>query len=181
MGFQPAVFLQCGAGVPGEMYNTYPHQAASYIINSGSAANNIIGSTVCTITSQSAVEPGNVGQNIIAAGGTGIFAGFLVDPKNIALFGTGGAPLAPTLVVPNFTQVECLTMGSIWVTLPAAAAIGDVVIFSQATGQISTITPTTAVPGGSTYANAVVSFFPVAGAGLAVVTVDPQQNPYVHQ
>ena len=171
-GFQTAVFLQQGAGVPGERYNSYPHRAQSYILNSGSAANNIIGSTCCTITS----------QGLVAAGGTGIFAGFLVDPKNIALFGaSGGNPLSPTLTVPNYTQVECLTEGSIWVTLPGAAAIGDVVIFNQTTGQISTQTPSTVLAGGYSFANAVVDYFTVAGAGLAVITVTPQQNPYVHQ
>lgn len=169
MGFQSAVQLQMGFGVPGELYNDGPVRAESFIINSGSAANNIIGSTCCTITS----------DGLVAAGGTGIFAGFLVDPKNIALFGTSGVPLNPTLTVPNYTQIECLTMGSIVVTLPAAAAVGDVVIFNQTTGQISTITPTTAVPGGSTYANAVVDYYSPTAAGLAVITVTPQQNPYV--
>lgn len=179
MAFQTAVYLQQGAGVPGEIYSSYPHRAQSFIINSGDAANNIIGATCCTITGRSPVNPGNVGQNIVAAGGTGIFAGFLVDPKNIALFGTRSAPLAPTLTVPNNTQVECLTEGSIWVTLPGAAAIGDVIIFNQTTGAISSQAPATSVPSGSTYAQAVVDYFPVSGAGLAVITVTPQQNPYV--
>lgn len=169
--FQSSVFINAGAGVPGEFYSDTPHRTQSFIIDSTDPTNNIIGSTCCTIVSQGIAE----------AGGTGVFAGFLVDPKDIALFGSGGLPLSPTLVVPNFTQVECLTEGSIWVTLPGAAAIGDVVIFDQTTGQISTITPTTALPGGSSYAFAVVDYFTVTTAGLAVITVTPQQNPYVHQ
>ena len=171
-GFQTTVFLQQGAGVPGELYNSYPHRTQSYILNSGSAANNIIGSTCCTLTS----------QGLVAAGGTGIFAGFLVDPKNIALFGApGSTPLSPTLVVPNNTQVECLTESSIWVTLPAAAAIGDVIIFNQTTGQISSQIPSAALSSGFSFANAVVDYFTVTAAGLAVITVTPQQNPYVAQ
>lgn len=169
-GFQSTVSLQQGFGVPGEFFSDSPHRAQSYILNSSSAANNIVGSTCCTLTS----------QGLVAAGGTGIFAGFLVDPKNYALVGAGGIALAPTLVLPNYTQVQCLTEGSIVVKLPGAAAIGDIVIFDQTTGQISTITPTTAVPGGSSYAYAVVDYFTVSGAGLAVITVTPQQNAYVH-
>lgn len=170
-GFQSTVFLQQGFGVPGERFNSSPMRAQSYIINSGSAANNIIGSTCCTITS----------QGVVAAGGTGIFAGFLADPKTIALEGVSGNALGATLVVPNNFQVECVTMGALVVTLPGAAAIGDVVIFNQTTGQISTQTPSTAVPSGSTYAQAVVDYFTVSAAGLAVVTITPQQNPYVAQ
>jgi hypothetical protein len=174
MAFQSSVFIFQGFGVPGELYTDSPFRVQSYILNSPSHPEyNIIGATCCTIVSEGNVE----------AGGTGIFAGFLVDPKDQALLGTlGGGSLAATLTVPNFTQVECLTMGSIVVTLPAAAAIGDVVIFNQTTGAISTITPSTALPGGSSYANAVVDYYTVpTGGGLAVITVTPQQNPYVAQ
>jgi hypothetical protein len=169
--FQSSVFVNAGGGVPGEFYSDVPHRTQSFIIDSSNAGNNIIGSTCCTIVSQGIAE----------AGGTGIFAGFLVDPKDVALFGSGGQPLNPTLVVPNETQVECLTEGSIWVTLPGAANIGDIVMFDQTTGQISTQAPNLALPGGKSYAFAVVDYFTVTGAGLGVITVTPQQNPYVHQ
>jgi len=166
MPFQSAVFINQGAGVPGEQYSDGPWRAQSYQINSDSAANNIIGKTVCSITSEGVCKAGNTG-------GTSVIAGLMVDPKNIALFGTGGIPLAPTLTVPNFTQVECATMGSYWVTLPAPAAIGDWVIYDETTGAISTVTPGTALPGGSQWANAVVDYFTVSVAGLGVITLNP--------
>lgn len=173
MAFQSAVYLQQGFGVPGELFNDSPYRSQSYILNTADHPEyNIVGATCCTITSQGNAE----------AGGTGIFAGFIVDPKVYALQGTvAGGSLAPTLTIPNYTQVELLTMGSIVVTLPGAAAIGDVVIFNQTTGAISTQTPSTALPSGYSFANAVVDYFTVAGAGLAVITVTPQQNPYVAQ
>lgn len=173
MTFQTTVALQQGFGVPGELFNDSPWRSQSYILNTTSHPEyNIIGATCCTITS----------QGIAQAGGTGIFAGFIVDPKVYALEGTiAGGTLAPTLTLPNYTQVELLTMGSIVVTLPAGAAIGDVVIFNQTTGAISTQTPNSALPSGYSYANAVVDYFTVAAAGLAVITVTPQQNPYVAQ
>lgn len=166
MGFQSSVFINQGSGVPGEQYSDGPWRAQSYQINSASAANNIIGTTVCSISSEGVCQAGN-------AGGAFIIAGLLVDPKNIALFGTGGIPLAPTLTVPNFTQVECATMGSYWVTLPAAANIGDWLVYDETTGAISTVAPGTSLPGGKQWANGVVDYFTVSGAGLGVVTLNP--------
>jgi hypothetical protein len=166
MGFQSEVFLQQGFGVPGEQYSDGPWRAQSYSIDSTDATNNIIGATMCSITGQGVCAAGNTG-------GTAVFAGLLVDPKDIALFGSGGIPLNPTLTVPNFTQVECATMGSYVVTLPGAAAIGDWVIYDQTTGAISTVAPGTSLPMGSSWGNAVVDYFTVAGAGLAVITMNP--------
>lgn len=163
MSFQSTVSIQQGFGVPGELYTDGPARAESFTINSASAAYNIIGATICTVTS----------QGFCAAGGVGAFAGLLVDPKNIALFGAGGIPLAPTLVVPNFTQVECASMGSYVVTLPAAAAIGDYVVYNTTTGAISTITPSTPLAGGTAFANAIVDYYTVGAAGLAVITMSP--------
>ena len=165
MSFQSSVFIQMAAGVPGEQYSDGPWRAQSYQINSALASYNNIGESACTITSQGVCQAGS--------GGTLGFAGILVDPKNIALFGVGGIPLNPTLNVPDFTQVECATMGSYWVTLPAAAAIGDLVIYDNTTGALETIAPAAALPVGKTFANAFVDYFTVTVAGLAVITLDP--------
>jgi hypothetical protein len=165
MPFQSSVFINQGAGVPGELYTDGPFRVESYTIQSASAAYNIIGATACTKTSQGFCQAGSAG--------TLGFAGILVDPKSVALFGSAGIPLNPTLTVPNFTQVECATEGTYWVTLPAAAAIGDYVIYDNTTGALSTITPSTPLPVGKTFANAVVDYYTVSGAGLAVITITP--------
>ena len=166
MGFQSTVAVQQGFGVPGELFTDSPYRAETFTIVSASSSLNIIGATCCSVTAQGIAAAGN-------AGGALPFAGFLVDPKDVALFGTGNQPLAPTLVVPNNAIVECLTMGTIIVTLPAAAAIGDNVIYDNTTGAISTIAQGVALPSGKSFANAVVDYFTVAAAGLAVVTVSP--------
>lgn len=165
MAFQQTVYLQQGFGVPGELFTDGPYIALPYTINSAEAAYNIIGATVCTVTSQGFCQAGS--------GGSYGFAGFLVAPKDQALFGTGGQPLSPTLTVNNYDVVECLTMGAIIVTLPAAANIGDYVVYNNTTGAISTITPSTPLASGTTFANAIVTEFTVSGAGLAVITVNP--------
>ena len=166
MAFQSNVQINQGAGVPGEQYSDGPWRAQSFTINSALSSYNNIGSTMCSVTSQGFCAAGN-------SGGTAAFAGLLVDPKDIALFGTGGAPLSPTLNVPDFTQVECATMGSYFVTLPGAAAVGDWVIYDNTTGEISTVTPGTALPVGKSWGNAFVDYFTVTGAGLAVITMNP--------
>jgi len=165
MAFQSTVSIQQGFGVPGELFSDSPYQAQTYTIVSALASYNIIGKTCCTITSEGLCQAGSAG-----AGG---FAGFLVNPKVVALYGTAGEPLAATLTVPNQTIVELLTMGVIVVTLPAAAALGDLVVYDNTTGAIQTIAPAAALPVGKTFANAIVSYVTVAGAGLGVVTVNP--------
>ena len=168
MSFQSTVSLQQGFGVPGELFTDAPYIALPYTIYSDSHPEyNIIGATCCTVTSQGFCQAG--------AGGTLGFAGFLVDPKDQALFGSGGVPLNPTLTVNNYDIVECLTMGTIIVTLPAAANIGDYVVFDNTTGAISTISPTTPLASGTTFANAQVTYYTqgVSGSALAVITVNP--------
>jgi hypothetical protein len=166
MSFQSSVAIYQGAGVPGEQYSDGPWRAQSYTINSASAAYNVIGATVCSISSQGFCQAGN-------AGAAYVIAGLLVDPKDVALFGTGGIPLAPTLTVPNYTQVECATMGSYFVTLPGAANIGDWLVYDETTGALSSVAPSTSLPSGKQWANGVVDYFTVGGAGLAVVTLNP--------
>jgi hypothetical protein len=164
MGFQSTVSIAQGFGVPGELYTDAPHKAQSFILESALATYNIIGATAFTVTS----------QGIAAAGGTNPFAGILANPKVAPLQGTlAGGSLAPTLVLPNEAQADIVSMGDLIVTLPAAAAIGDLVVYDNTTGALSTIAPGAGLPVGKTFAQAKVSFFTVAAAGLAVITLNP--------
>ena len=165
MSFQSTVFLQQGFGVPGELFANSPRNGQSYIINSASAAYNIFGYGF-SITSQGNAAAGN-------SGGTAVFAGILSNPKGSALDGVGGNPLAPTLTLPNYAQGELLTQGSIVVYLPAAAAIGDFVLYDQTDGHLTTVAPGTSLPGGKSWAYATVDYFTVTAAGLAVITLKP--------
>lgn len=132
MPFQSTVFAQQGSGVPGEMATNSPWIAQPFTIDSTVGVDNVVGGVMCSIT----------GEGVCAAGQPtdGLpFAGLLVDPKAIALFGTAGNPLAATMSVPNGAVVECATMGTFFVTLSGPANIGDRVIFSRLTGEISTL------------------------------------------
>ncbi len=163
MSFQSAVFLQQGFGVIGELFTDGPRRAESFILNSADAAYNVFGRAF-TVTS----------EGVAAAGGTNPFAGILVNPKGQVLQGTaGGGSLAPSLVLPNYAQGELLTMGSIIVSLPDVAAIGDLVVYDNTTGALTTIAPSANLPVGKTFAQAKVDYFTVTAAGLAVITLSP--------
>lgn len=160
MAFQSTVSLNQGFGVIGELFDNGPSRAQPYTLVSASAAYNVFGSAF-TITSQGVAAAGNTG--------TAVFAGILGNPKTNPLFGAGGIPLNPSLTLPNYSIGELIFEGEMIVTLPGAAAIGDLVIYDNTTGVLSTITPVTALPMGKSSAHAVVSRYTVTGAGLAVI------------
>lgn len=157
MSFQSSVLATQANGIIGEVAFEGPTRAQPYTIVSGDAANNVFG-RVFTVTS----------EGVAAAGGSGAFAGILVHPKASVSYGSASGPLAPTSTLPNNAQGECLTMGEVWVAAPGAAAIGDAVKYTTATGVIGF-----GAPGGGELAvpNARVSHFTVSGAGMACITL----------
>jgi len=165
MGFQTAVYADQAIGIPGTRYDDSPLRALSYIINSASAAYNIIGATAMTVTSDGIAQAGS--------GGTRGFAGILANPEIQALFGAGGVPLNPSLTLNNGIVAACVTMGRIFVTLPAAANIGDLVVFDNTTGALSTVAPGAGLPVGKTFAQSQVIRYTLSGAGVAVIEIDP--------
>jgi len=182
--FQQSIYRVSGAGVPGEAYNDSPSRVQPFSLNSTDPTKNTFG-TAFTVQSEGIAQSGNVAGNKV-------YAGILVNPKGSALY---GQVVNATLTLPNGAVAELATMGSWWVTLPAAAAIGDVVIYDNTTGALSTIAPGVALPTGKSPAFANVDFFTVSGAGLAVITMttlpgvpvpagfagiytDPAGNPY---
>jgi hypothetical protein len=97
MGFQTAVNVELGAGLPGTLYDDGPVRAAPYELNSAQASYNVIGATAFTVVSG---DPGNnAASGVVAAGGTGSFAGILMNPKVYANYGTTAGPLAVVPVV----------------------------------------------------------------------------------
>lgn len=158
MGFQSTVSLNQGFGVVGELVFDGPVRAEPFILNSADAAYNVVGRAF-TVTS----------QGVAAAGGTGAFAGIMVNPKHYASYGTtAGGTLAPTLTLANNATAEMLRMGEIIVSLPGAAAIGDAVKYNTTTGVLGTGAPGA---GEAAVPNAKVSRFTVSGAGLAVIVL----------
>lgn len=164
MGFQSTVSLEQGFGVAGEVFDNGPFRSQPFIIVSDDAADNVFGRAF-TITAEGKAEAGK--------DGTQVFGGILINPKEHASVGTvAGGPLAPTLTLPNNTVGELLSEGSVIVSLPATANIGDLVYFTNATGALTTTAPGAAAPGASTLIEgAYVDRFTRTGAGLAVITL----------
>lgn len=162
MSFPNVVRADQATGIPGEFALDGPHRAKPAILVSPDAANNIVGARYCTMTA----------EGVARAGGTGALGGILANPKVYASYGTvAGGPLAATMVLPNNLNVELVySTPGIFVALPAAAAIGDEVIYNTTTGALATQAPGATPPGGSARVpNAFVDHRTVTEAGVGVI------------
>ena len=160
--FQSTVNINLGFGVVGELIQEGPQRADSLTLD------NVGGTIGYAFTKSNTTNVASVG-GVIAAGV--VFAGILANPKVYASFGAvGGNPLDPTLFIGPNQQGEFVTMGTIVVALTGSANIGDLVQYSQTTGQLSAIAPT-ATPGAgfALVPNAVVWNFPTSAAGLVAI------------
>jgi len=166
MAFQSTVFINQGAGIQGDKYSDSPWRAQSFTLRSSNEADNIIGAAMYTKTSEGIAEAGS--------GGVNGFAGLLVNSKVYANAGTvSGGTLDASVVLKNETQAELATMGQFWVILPAAAAIGDLVVYDNFTGALSTIAPAAALPAGTSFGFAKVDVREVTAPGLAIIEMSP--------
>ena len=142
--------------VVGEFYATGDRITQGYILNSATEALNVVGSVVTQVAGK---------DNEAGVAASTVFAGIICSPKSLAKEG-----LAPQATIENGTPVEVAKSGFLGVKLPAAAAIGDYVYYSDTTGALVTgkrdAAPTaghTRLPGGT------VEYFNVAGEGAAVI------------
>lgn len=125
MPFPSTVISDLRSGVVGEVSFDAPYTGISAVVNSGSAANNVFGRAFTYV--DESVET-------IGAGGTGLFAGILVNPKAFAVTSVEST----TDTVPNGTPVEVMREGECYVllTVGTAVTIGDGVFFVNATGEL---------------------------------------------
>lgn len=165
-GFQQApVQFFSGFGVPGEFYDDGPQRTEPFLLQSSDATQNLFGRAY-TVVSQGIAQVGNPTT-------TGIFAGYLVNPKAHASFGTlSGGPLAATLALQNNVDAEFCIFGSIIVSLPASANIGDHVVYDNTTGALSTVAPNVSIPSGKSDGFATVRRFTISGSSLAVIDIN---------
>jgi|SRR5690606_27917801 len=135
--FQQTVRNLLADGIVGESAYDGPRRAAPFILRSEDAANNVIGRAFTVLS-----------EGVARAGGTGVFAGILANPKVYATSGTAaGGALAPTMVLPNEVSAELVTMDILNVALGGPANIGDLVQYDVETGELSTISAGATVTG----------------------------------
>lgn len=103
---------------------------------------------------------------ITASGGTPrVLAGILANPKQYASIGTTAGTLTPTLNLPDNSQGDFLTMGTVVAYLNSAGNIGDAIYYNVNTGALYAATGNTL----ATLPNAAVYRYPTAAAGLVAV------------
>jgi hypothetical protein len=166
MTFQSTIPYDFAYGVPGDLRFDGPLRVSTGLINSASAAYNIVGATYFT-TNQSAgtVQAGN------PASGTVVGYGILCNPKAYASFGNStNGPLGPTMTLANFVQAEFINMGFVVVTVPGASNIGDIVEYNNTTGALKTLAPGSSADSGFTLIpNAEVWDAPQTNSGGGIV------------
>lgn len=158
MTIQTTVSLQQGFGVPGELMTDSPHRAQPFtIVTTDHPEYNVMGRAF-TVTD----------QGFATAGGTGVFAGLLVGPKEQANYGVDGNTLGATLTIANNVVGECCTMGEVIVSLPGAAGIGDLVTYDTSTGELDTVTNGSAFTGATSTTTLTVTGFTAGGAPIGI-------------
>lgn len=129
--FQTTVNLTQAFGVPGEIVYDGPIISKPWQLISTPQLN-VIGATAYTINTPATDTASGIAQ----AGGTGIFCGVLACPKSYANF---SGSLSPTLTLGDDTVAELVTTGQMLLTLANASNPGDLVVFDQTTGALSTV------------------------------------------
>ena len=149
MAFQSNVRQFMTSGVVGEVVLDGAVRSRGVILNSVNEANNVVGRALT-------YSAANADGVRVEAGGTGVFAGILTHSKQYAALGTqAGGALAPTLTIPNNSQVEATYFATgVYVELTCtqnqAINIGDKVAFNQTNGVLIAFPANQTAPAGHT-------------------------------
>ena len=125
MAFPSSVISLLVSGIPGEIAFDAPYTGITAIVDTTTEANNVFGRAFTYKTES--VES-------VQAGGTGLFAGLMVNPKAHAI----NTLAATTDSVSNGRVAEFCVKGEVYVLLSVGTAvtIGDAVYFVNATGAL---------------------------------------------
>lgn len=154
--FQKTIRYDQTFGVPGELAKDGPSRVRPGLLQSDDPLKNIVGATFYT-------QPSGGGP--VRAGGTGVPAGFLCNPKAYPGYGTlAGGPLAPTLILPNNLNGELLQMGyMIALVTNALVLLNDEVFYDSVSGALTTQAGSVAFTASQTTTVVTVTGTPVGG------------------
>lgn len=162
---QSVVRYDYGYGIVGESRKHSARRSKAVLLNSTDATHNVVGRAVTY----------NADNKTVGAGGTGVFAGLISNPKQYAQRGTAaGGPLAPTMTLPNNTIIEAVESDYAFVAVVTNnnAKVGDYVVFLQADGTLQTVNQGAALPAGTTQIHgAMVDDVPGNTAGLCSISL----------
>lgn len=125
MAFPSSVISDLVSGIPGEIAFDAPYTGITAIVDTTTEANNVFGR---------AFTYKNEAVESVQAGGTGLFAGLMVNPKAHAI----NTLAATTDSVSNGRVSEFCVKGEVYVLLSVGTAvtIGDPVFFVNADGTL---------------------------------------------
>ena len=125
MAFPSSVISDLVSGIPGEIAFDAPYTGITAIVDTTTEANNVFGR---------AFTYKNEAVESVQAGGAGLFAGLMVNPKAHAI----NTLAATTDSVSNGRVSEFCVKGEVYVLLSVGTAvtIGDPVFFVNATGAL---------------------------------------------
>jgi hypothetical protein len=125
------------ANIPGNIADTFEPLINSLILNSGEPRNNLMSRGF------SYVSPG-----VAQAGGSYDyrFAGYLVNARGSALYGTPSNRYGSSLLVPNGKQGQIMFSGAFFATYNEAVTVGDHVWVSVIDGSLLILPPDSAEP-----------------------------------
>lgn len=123
MALQSTVNKQLAAGMEGEFYDNSPRRVTTYAGYGTQSADAKIGAAFTL----DALKEGKAN-----VGGSGVFAGIAVNPKEYATYNNFNA----TLVIPSGVAVQLCTFGHIYVRVAADTTAGQVAFFSTTDGSI---------------------------------------------
>lgn len=184
MPFQKIVNRAYTTGFVGEFVRTGPRRVrVGRLIANSAGAPNRIGRAVGYVSDLSIV--GSAGSHTLAADdaalrvGDPLFAGLMIHPKHYALSGTSGNALAPSLDLPNGSEVEVAYMatGLVVELVNAGTAVVDVK-FGWGLSYVSSATTAEQNPL-ALQLGTIVPFDPATGvaAGLTIIPNARVLNP----
>lgn len=138
--FQQTININQPLGYAGELAFSGPTRALPYNLVSTPQVNAI--GNAFTVVNGANPDPaaGSANAGTAKVGGTGVFAGILVNPKEYASFGGVAGPLAATYNLPENAIGILMTMGIILVNISnTTASVGDLVYFDQTTGALTSV------------------------------------------
>ncbi len=146
--FQQTVNVYNPLGIAGEIAFSGPQRSKAANIYSAGVPNYF--GFAYTLSNPATAEPSLAAPNGATAtvGGTGVFAGIMTGVKQAYLSGTtAGGPLGATLAALDYSVQELTTMGSVFVSLPGPANVGDLITYDPLTGALNSVAPTVAFTG----------------------------------
>ena len=159
-------------GIPGEVAYNVPVQAQTRIITSSGQAQTF------------GFAFTEVSAGVAMVGGTGEFAGILFEPKAYSNAGTSAGPLTTNYSLPDGVLANLGRYGAFFFAAGAACNIGDSILFSQATGALSTQPRSAAFTGAIATTTGILTVsamgagsppldigYPLTGTGVAAGTI----------